>query len=175
MLPARVVTPRRGMSVECPAMTRRGDTRTPERAPQPHTLESGSSRGEHGADRTAAHEGRAPEGLRRRCKAFVCGHRGSTPRSSTSGPGRRENTETRPLRPDPPFPFTPKASAPMGGVMDVVQVDADTCDACGCRAFVYAELATGGSLAYCGSHGGRYIPRLTEIGATIVDLRHMIH
>lgn len=56
-----------------------------------------------------------------------------------------------------------------------ITVDADTCDACGCRAFVYAELANGGSLAYCGSHGGRYIPRLTEIGATIVDLRHMIH
>lgn len=58
--------------------------------------------------------------------------------------------------------------------MDVVQVEADLCDACGSRAFVYAELATGGSLAYCGSHGRRFIPRLTELGATIIDLRHTI-
>lgn len=57
----------------------------------------------------------------------------------------------------------------------MVEVDADLCDTCGCRAFVYVELPKGGSLAFCGSHGGRFIPRLTEIGATIVDLRHMIH
>lgn len=59
--------------------------------------------------------------------------------------------------------------------MDVVQVDADLCDTCGCRAFVYVELATGGSLAYCGHHGAEYIPRLNEIGATVIDLRHAVH
>lgn len=57
----------------------------------------------------------------------------------------------------------------------VVNVDDDRCDACGCRAYVYVELATGGSLAYCGSHGRRFMPRLNELGATIVDLTHMIH
>lgn len=62
-----------------------------------------------------------------------------------------------------------------GGTMTtVVNVEDDLCDACGCRAYVYAELPNGGSLAYCGSHGGRFIPKLTDLGATIVDLRHMI-
>lgn len=59
--------------------------------------------------------------------------------------------------------------------MDVVQVEADLCDACGSRAFVFAELPTGGSLAYCGHHGGEYLPKLTEIGATVIDLRHAVH
>lgn len=41
----------------------------------------------------------------------------------------------------------------------VVTVDDDRCDACGSRAFVFAE---------------RFLPRLTEIGATVIDLRHMV-
>ncbi len=56
----------------------------------------------------------------------------------------------------------------------VVTVDDDRCDACGSRVFVFAELPDGGSLGYCGHHGSRFLPRLTEIGATVIDLRHMV-
>ncbi|WP_336627357.1 MULTISPECIES: DUF7455 domain-containing protein [unclassified Microbacterium] len=55
----------------------------------------------------------------------------------------------------------------------VVEVAADTCDRCGHRAFLYAELRTG-SLAYCAHHGTEYLHRLTELGAKIVDLRHLV-
>ena len=41
----------------------------------------------------------------------------------------------------------------------VVEVAADTCDTCGHRAFLYAELRTG-SLAYCAHHGTAYLDRL---------------
>ena len=48
------------------------------------------------------------------------------------------------------------------------------CDRCGMRSFVFAELANGGEVSYCGHHGGMYWDALIYSGATIVDLRHMI-
>lgn len=71
--------------------------------------------------------------------------------------------------------FNLKPTPRTGDAMDVVEVDADLCDTCGCRAFVYVELPKGGSLAYCGHHGAEYLPRLNEIGATVIDLRHAVH
>lgn len=59
--------------------------------------------------------------------------------------------------------------------MDVITVPTDTCDAkdCPARAYLYAELKTG-SLSFCGSHGRMYLPRLTEVAVTIVDLTHLV-
>lgn len=54
-----------------------------------------------------------------------------------------------------------------------VEVGADTCDQCGHRAYLYAELRTG-SLAYCAHHGTQYLDRLILAGAKIVDLRHQV-
>jgi hypothetical protein len=58
----------------------------------------------------------------------------------------------------------------------VVEVDADTCDGwkCGVPAFLYAEMPSGRSLAYCGHHGTQYLPGLTAQGARIIDLRYLI-
>lgn len=62
----------------------------------------------------------------------------------------------------------------------VVEVRHDVCDACGWPAFVYAELPAspalphGGSVSYCGHHGGRFMGGLVAAGATFVDLRHLI-
>lgn len=55
----------------------------------------------------------------------------------------------------------------------VVEVAADTCDRCGHRAFLYAELRTG-SLAYCAHHGTAYLGRLIQLGAKIIDRRHLV-
>lgn len=58
-----------------------------------------------------------------------------------------------------------------------ITVDADTCDACPhaahVAAYLYVELPTG-TLAYCAHHGTQYLPKLTELGAHIIDLRHTI-
>ncbi|WP_420112741.1 DUF7455 domain-containing protein [Pseudactinotalea sp.] len=63
--------------------------------------------------------------------------------------------------------------------MNVVEVAADECDACPTsahvRAFLYAEMPSGHSLAYCAHHGTEYIDALIAQHATIVDLRHMVH
>lgn len=60
----------------------------------------------------------------------------------------------------------------------VVEVPTDECDACGdahTKAYVYAEHPNwAASLAYCGSHGTRYMNELRACGATIIDLRHLI-
>lgn len=60
----------------------------------------------------------------------------------------------------------------------VVEVDTDTCDACPAdahvKAFVFAQLPSGRSLAYCGSHGARHMDALILAGATIIDRRHPI-
>lgn len=58
----------------------------------------------------------------------------------------------------------------------VVEVIEDTCDHCGpsVRAFLYARMPSGRSLAYCGSCGTRYLAGLLEQGATIADHREQI-
>ena len=50
------------------------------------------------------------------------------------------------------------------------------CDACAgtgaqVEAFVFAELPSGGSVAYCGHHGTKYFDRLCEIALVVVDHR----
>ena len=59
-----------------------------------------------------------------------------------------------------------------------IQVDTDTCDACPAiahvRAYVYAEMPSGLTLAFCGSHGRRHTPALLAQGATIIDLSYTI-
>lgn len=60
----------------------------------------------------------------------------------------------------------------------VVEVAEDVCDECPAsaqvRAFVYAKLLSGRSLAYCAHHGTRHIDALRRAGATVVDLRHQV-
>ncbi|QYF98465.1 hypothetical protein [Microbacterium sp. PAMC21962] len=60
----------------------------------------------------------------------------------------------------------------------VVEVAADTCDACPAvahvKAFVFIRLRSGRSLAFCGSHGAHHMDALVTAGATIIDLRHLI-
>ena len=53
------------------------------------------------------------------------------------------------------------------------------CDACagtGARveAFVFAELPSGRSVAYCAHHGTRYLVRLRELALVVVDHRHLV-
>ena len=52
----------------------------------------------------------------------------------------------------------------------------DTCAGTGAcvEAFVYAELPSGRSVAYCAHHGTRYLERLREIALVIVDHRHLV-
>lgn len=58
----------------------------------------------------------------------------------------------------------------------VIEVAEDTCDHCGpaARAYLYARMPSGRSLAYCGSCGTLYLAGLLEQGATIIDQRHRI-
>lgn len=60
---------------------------------------------------------------------------------------------------------------------DVIEVDSDICDACPAAAkvaaYVYAEL-TSGPISLCGHHGTEALPKLQQLGAHIVDLRHLI-
>jgi hypothetical protein len=60
----------------------------------------------------------------------------------------------------------------------VVEVPADECDACPAnahvKAFLYAELPNGGTLAYCAHHGTTHYDALTKHGARIIDLRYMV-
>lgn len=60
--------------------------------------------------------------------------------------------------------------------MNVIEVDADTCDRCGpnVNAYLYAKLRTG-TLAYCAHCGTRFLPELERQGARIIDMRHLIH
>lgn len=63
--------------------------------------------------------------------------------------------------------------------VEVVTVDTDLCDACSgtgakVAAYVYAELPSGRSLAYCGSHATRYWTELNRQASTVIDLRHLI-
>ncbi|MFH8248790.1 hypothetical protein ACH3VR_00300 [Microbacterium sp. B2969] len=52
----------------------------------------------------------------------------------------------------------------------------DTCAGTGARveAFVFAELPSGRSVAYCAHHGTRYLDGLREIALVIVDHRHLV-
>jgi hypothetical protein len=45
---------------------------------------------------------------------------------------------------------------------------------CGAQAYVFAELAEGGSLSFCGHHGAMVIEQLRLRGALIADLRSTI-
>lgn len=63
--------------------------------------------------------------------------------------------------------------------MYAITVDSDECDACGeqahVQAFLYAEMPSGHTLSYCGNHGTRYLDELIRQGATVIDMRHLIH
>ncbi len=52
----------------------------------------------------------------------------------------------------------------------------DTCAGTGAyvEAFVFAELPSGLSVAYCGHHGTRYLERLKEIALVVIDHRHLV-
>lgn len=62
--------------------------------------------------------------------------------------------------------------------MGTIEVASDECDSCGeeahVKAFLFAEMPSGRTLAYCGSHGTRYLDGLINQGARIVDMRHLI-
>lgn len=59
--------------------------------------------------------------------------------------------------------------------MTTVNVAADTCDACGAHAYLYAEHDDWPiGLAYCAHHGTEYLPELTRCGATVIDLRRTV-
>ena len=53
------------------------------------------------------------------------------------------------------------------------------CDSCAgsgatVEAFVYAELPSGRSVAYCAHHGTRYLERLRDVALVVVDHRHLV-
>ena len=52
----------------------------------------------------------------------------------------------------------------------------DTCAGTGAyvEAFVFAELPSGLSVAYCAHHGTRYLERLREIALVLIDHRHLV-
>ena len=52
----------------------------------------------------------------------------------------------------------------------------DTCAGTGAHveAFVFAELPSGLSVAYCAHHGTRYLERLREVALVIIDHRHLV-
>lgn len=55
----------------------------------------------------------------------------------------------------------------------VIEVEEDVCFTCGVEAFVYAKLASGRTVAYCGHHGTEYWDALNA-QATVIDLRFLI-
>lgn len=55
-----------------------------------------------------------------------------------------------------------------------IEVAADTCDRCGVRAYVYAEMPSGRTLAYCAHHGTEYWAQLTRQADHVIDLRHLV-
>lgn len=56
----------------------------------------------------------------------------------------------------------------------VIEVDSDICDACPAdakvEALVFVDLRPG-TLAFCGHHGTRFLPKLRASGAKIIDRR----
>lgn len=62
--------------------------------------------------------------------------------------------------------------------MQVVEVDTDTCDACPSvahvKAYVYAQMPSGLTVSYCGSHGTKYFTELAQQAVKIIDLRYLI-
>lgn len=62
--------------------------------------------------------------------------------------------------------------------MDAVTVDRDECDACPAeahvKAYVFAKMPSGSTLAYCGSHGTRYFTELARQADTLIDLRYTL-
>lgn len=64
------------------------------------------------------------------------------------------------------------------GKTRVVQVDRDECDACPpdahVRAYVYAELPSGRSIAMCSHHGTRHWAALNAQAVVVIDLRDQV-
>ena len=61
--------------------------------------------------------------------------------------------------------------------MDVIEVDADTCDECGptVKAYLYAEHDNWpASLAFCAHCGTKHLDRLIATGAHVIDLRYLV-
>ena len=62
--------------------------------------------------------------------------------------------------------------------LTVIEVDDGFCDACPAiahvRAYVYAEMPSGLTLAFCGHHGTQHRAALTAQGATIIDLTYTV-
>ena len=52
----------------------------------------------------------------------------------------------------------------------------DTCAGSGAyvEAFVFAEMPSGLSVAYCSHHGTKYWVKLNEQAATVIDFRHYV-
>jgi hypothetical protein len=63
-----------------------------------------------------------------------------------------------------------------GKKITVVEVDEDRCFTCGHKAFVYAELKSGLSVALCGHHATEAWGKLNEQARPggIIDMRHLI-
>lgn len=62
---------------------------------------------------------------------------------------------------------------------DFVSEAREYCDACAgtgahVEAFVFAELPSGLSVAYCAHHGTRYLGRLREVALVLIDHRHLV-
>lgn len=60
----------------------------------------------------------------------------------------------------------------------VVTVPDEYCDSCGVgsktKAFVFAELPSGKTVALCGHHGTEALPRLEQLRAKVIDQRYLI-
>ena len=74
---------------------------------------------------------------------------------------------------EPPVDIVDRHRTPHAGVA------ADYCDTCAgtgahVEAFVFAELPSGLSVAYCAHHGTRYLERLREIALVVIDHRHLV-
>jgi hypothetical protein len=62
---------------------------------------------------------------------------------------------------------------------NAVDTPAEYCDTCAgtgahVEAFVFAELPSGLSIAYCAHHGTRYLERLREVALVVIDHRHLV-
>jgi hypothetical protein len=50
----------------------------------------------------------------------------------------------------------------------------EPCDQCGHRSFVFVELPSRQELSFCGAHFRAAEPKLTAMGADILDLRYLL-
>ena len=61
-----------------------------------------------------------------------------------------------------------------GLVPDVpAAIGAETCDACGVRAYVFTMVGTT-EMAWCGHHWREFEPKLRTVAGTIIDLRYAL-